>query len=134
MCTRCKLDFLVCLVMLFNSCIEKNTTDPIKAFTYWMPKVPEGVKVINGTYWESPHWTKEYILYLEMQASEKWLKQFHIDDRLTQDESIFSVPEDAPTWFRPPANYKDWRSGVQGPFEFFEDRKTGHLFVFAMQL
>lgn len=55
--------FIVANILV--GCFEKSTTDPVKTYQYWAGEKPgKEVQVLNGRYWESAHWTKEYIMYL----------------------------------------------------------------------
>jgi hypothetical protein len=49
------------VIILVGSCQEKNTNDPVKAYTYRAGQPPTAdIKPINGRYWESAHFSKEY--------------------------------------------------------------------------
>ena len=60
-----------------SSCSEIKTTNPKKIYEYWAgTNLPPDLELINGQYWQSAHWTREYIMYLEFKPSENWWKEF----------------------------------------------------------
>ncbi len=55
------------------SCVEKKSTNPTEVYRLWSgTQPPKEIKVLNGKYWQSAHWTKEYILFLELEAGKKF--------------------------------------------------------------
>jgi hypothetical protein len=116
-------------------CFEKKTDDPIKAYQYWAGEKPnERIEVINGRYWGSAHWSKEYIMYLELKASPLWRAEFIRQNNLKLD-TFYAISDDAPSWFKPIGSYKIWRpSGFDQGSVYFEDTVEGHLFIYDIQL
>ena len=90
------------------------------------------MKVLNGQYWSSPHFTKEYIMYLELIGPKKLIQRFPNDNRLTISDKKVSLPKDAPSWFQPPKDYEIWL-GKQGSL-YFINPTTGHAFFYEVQL
>lgn len=87
-------------------------------------------QVLNGQYWSSPHFTKEYILYLEMIGP--WVKDFPTTNGLSRAEGKVSIEKDAPAWFTPPDSYEVW-VGTQGSL-YFIDPGTDHMYMYEVQL
>jgi hypothetical protein len=120
----------------FTSCSEKKTNDPIKSYKYWSgSEPPSNVKVIHGKYWQSAHWTKEYILYMELQAPRFWIDQFIIQNNLVKDSNDPALPSDAPNWFKPNKNSQVFKQkGYSEGSLVFEDTAADRMFLYEIQL
>jgi len=128
---------LLISVFLFASCTEKRTSVGEKAYMYWAEKKPgNDIKILNGKYWQSPHWTKEYELYLEMQTNPKWVKEFLKQNKMKVKTSAeLNLPDDAPTWFEPRIGLKAYEpSGFNQGSIYFVDEKTGYIMFYEIQL
>jgi len=102
-----------------------------ETFRYWAETEPTPeTEVLNGQYWSSSHFTKEYILYMEIKAF--WIKDFAPENRLQRADSERDFPNDAPNWFKPPNDYEVWK-GDQGS-RYFINSATGHMFMYEIQL
>lgn len=125
---------LIILVFLVG-CVEKNTTDPTMAYRYWMgEEPPTDVQVIKARYWESPHWSKEYEIYIELNASPLWCSEFLRQNNFRRD-SIYSIPDDAPSWFQLSPLDRIWQpSGSNQGSVCFEDSVSGRLLIYDVQL
>jgi hypothetical protein len=90
-------------VLLLSGCLSKETSNAEKAYRYWAGEdAPKELKLLNGKYWESPHFTKEYTMYLELQAPKSWVDLFIALNKLAlSKESGFVQLSDAPSWFKP---------------------------------
>lgn len=120
----------ICAFLLFE-CSEINTTNPTDTYEYWtgMPP-PRGVKVINGQYWQSAHWTKEYIMYMELVAPLDWAGEFIRMNYLTESNSAHSLPDDAPEWFNPTPNFEVFVSDAAGHESiFYLNPKNGRMLI-----
>jgi len=105
-----------------------------KTFEYWAGSAPwEGIEVLNGQYWSSAHWSKEYILYMEVTVPVKMALDFIEDNQLETVEDEVKFPEDAPDWFQPLKTFKEYEAGSQGS-KYFINTATGHLFIYEVQL
>ena len=119
--------------LIFTGCSGVNTTDPNKAFKYWAGgDPPTDLKLLKAQYWQSPHWTKEYILYLKIKPSTGWWNQYVEGNRLSIDTSAWTTPEGAPNWFRPPHNCIKYNLGVNSGY--FRDTINGECFIYEEQL
>lgn len=121
--------------LCFSSCSEIKTNDPDQSYKYWSGSLPPAsVKVIHGTYWQSAHWSKEYILYLELQAPTDWMSQFNAQNNLkTTDDA--ALPSDAPSWFVPGKTGKIFkRAGDDQGSYYFEDSSARKIFIYEIQL
>ncbi|CAA6824281.1 MAG: Unknown protein [uncultured Aureispira sp.] len=130
---------LLCSLLFLTISKQAYAQDDIhygaeETFQYWAGAAPwEGIEVLNGQYWSSAHWSKEYILYMEVNVPVKMALDFIKDNRLkiTADEVKF--PEDAPDWFQPLSSFKEYEAGSQGS-KYFINTATGHMFIYEVQL
>lgn len=124
---------LVTLFFLLLGCIGEQTNNPGKVFKYWAGlSAPDGVQPVNGDYWESPHWTKEYILFLEIKASRKWINEYLVENQITDTSEEFSIPQDAPDWFKPDSTFVMFGNGFTSTY--YVDSKNNRLFIYEIQL
>jgi hypothetical protein len=115
--------------------MEKNTEDPVETYTLWGGEVPKEVEVIHGKYWQSSHWSKEYIMYLELKASALWRKEFIKQNNLVENKETNDVTSDAPSWFRPGKNFRTLTpSGFTQGSTYYEDTVSGRMFIYEIQL
>lgn len=128
---------LLITLLLLTGCTEVNTTDPKNAYEYWAgTKPPNGLEVTEGRYWQSAHWTKEYILYLKLKPTEKWWREFTEQNLLQIDHRTWTKPNDAPPWFNPTESavkYSNGESFDQGS-RYFRDTLTGECYIYEIQL
>ena len=120
--------------LLFQSCTEIHTQDPEKAFKYFLGPIPEEhVEVLKGDYWQSAHFTLEYIVYLKMNTSEEWWKEFVEVNKLVLDNQRRDILDDAPDWFEFPEGAVIYRR--ESPFSsgYFRDPETGECYIFDVQ-
>jgi hypothetical protein len=94
------------------------------------------VHVVQGRYWESPHFTKEFELYLEIYAPRNWTDALIRQNHLQPGSEKMNVFVDAPEWFKPEGKMEqfiDEPGGFQG-VELYRDTTSGHLLLHALQL
>src|SRR5690606_32229513 len=118
------------------SCSGIRTTDPVEAYEHWAgAKPPQDVKVFRAQYWQSAHWTKEYILYLKIKPTESWWREFVEQNSLVEDHEHWSLPADAPEWFKPPESFTMYKfdDAVQDS-RFFCDPQSGECYIYEIQL
>ena len=131
-----KLTRLVLITLFLSSCSEINTTNPIESYKHWAGEKPPGdLEVIQAKYWQSAHWTKEYIFYAKVKPTEEWWNGFVSQNNLKIDEGQWTAPEDAPDWFTLPADVIRYR--LEDYFydsRFLRDTKTGECFIYDIQL
>ncbi len=119
------------------SCSEKNSENPEEVYYLWSGTKPTNeIKLINGKYWQSSHFTREYKMYLELIASKNWLSEFikQNDLKLLTSTSI-DLPPDAPGWFKAKPGFKVFVPSQfsQGSIYFLDD-KTGCMLIYEIQL
>ena len=132
-----KLAFVIITLFFLTGCSEVKTTDPQEVYKYWAgSEAPENLQLMNGQYWESSHWSREYIMYLKMRPTTNWEKEFINQNRLQVDKENWYKPSDTPTWFNPIENSVMYRSGDdfdQGS-RYFKDTITGDFYIYEIQL
>ena len=125
------------LILLFQfGCIGKKTNDAVNAYKFWAgEKPPKEIQVVHGKYWQSSHWSKEYILYLELNASPLWRKEFIKQNNLILSKTEIILPSDAPSWFKPTGNFRVFvREGFSQGSVYYEDPVNGRMFIYEIQL
>ena len=117
--------------------MEINTSDPNEAYKYWTGVNPtDDIKILNGHYWQSPHWSREYIMYLKLKPTEEWWEKFIDVNHLTVNQSQWSQPNGAPAWFNPSDNSIKYGGGLefdQGS-RYFIDTLTRECYIYEIQL
>lgn len=102
----------------------------LETYRYWAGREPEpDIKVLNGEYWSSAHWTKEYTMYLELRLPRA--KDFVIKIGSQRAEGWREPPQGAPDWFKPPSNYQVWE-GESGSLYYVHPNK-GHIYMYEVQ-
>jgi hypothetical protein len=132
---RLPLTVIICVTILI-SCSEKKTTDPANAWKNWVGGPPPAdVQLLHANYWQSAHWTKEYILYLELKAPASWRNQFIELNKMVRSDSDSALPSDAPSWFAPDKTMRIFRriDDVEGSI-YYEDTVTGKMLIYEIQL
>lgn len=124
---------LLLVATFFWACNSVHTDDPEEAYLEWAGHSPwDGEKVIHGQYVQSPHFTAEYVLYLEMTVPESWTKSYLSHYGFREMNEAPRLRSDDPAWFQPP---KDWHiyaisNGVYTDAAVFADSAQTHVFVF----
>jgi hypothetical protein len=128
---------MLLFLIALTSCSEINTTDPKDTYKYWEGTDPSSaIKLLNGLYWQSAHWTGEYIVYLKFKASDKWWEKFLKKKHLSTDKTNWTIPTDAPRWFKPSANairYMAVDDFDQGS-RYFRIPNTQICYIYEIQL
>lgn len=134
-----KLSIFLILLIILSGCIEKNTSDPQEAYSYWIKSdIKSKIEVINGKYWESPHFSYEYIIYLELKVIAEWWNKFSKENELIIDpyENGLLSNNDFPKWFKPSKEFVTNKSKIdldQGSMYFYNE-KTQSVFIYEIQL
>ena len=128
---------VVMLLLLLTSCSEINTTNTTAIYKYWQrTNPPSDIELLQGQYWESVHWTGEYIIYLKFKSTDQWWDTFLKKNHLLIDKNNWTMPTDAPSWFKPSNN--SIRSGNADDFDqgsrYFRDPLTQVCYVYEIQL
>jgi hypothetical protein len=116
--------------------MEVNTTDPNDSFAYWAGQDPtDDIQVLNGQYWQSAHWTKEYILHLKFKSTEKWWSEFVKQNNLIRVPNDWPKSSDFPDWFQPSSRSEIFVSPKDSnESRYFRDSATGICYIYEIQL
>lgn len=125
----------LCLaVILCTGCFSRSSSNAEETFEYWAgTKVPKNIEVINGQYFQSPHFTLEYELYLEFKTTTQWWEAFVRNNNLTlhQKGSTVGHLESKPEWFTPTDSSIIYSKNASQDFSrYYFDKSTGTCFVF----
>jgi hypothetical protein len=122
--------------MVLSSCNEINTTNTEEAFENWLGvKSGAEVEVLQAKYWQSAHFTKEYIVFLKIKPSDEWWLQFVEQNGLMLDTSQWYVPSKKPDWFTPPNTSKVYGFGEEyNNSRYFQDSLSGVCYIYEIQL
>ena len=118
-------------------CISKgiNTDDPIKSYTYWAGHPPTtSIKVLEGKYWKSGHWSSEFEVFLHLSATEEWKSMLKKQHNLQPLSQKFELPHKNPEWFRPNSTALIFtpNGSYTGPF-YFEDSVSNDIYIYQLQ-
>ncbi len=65
------------LTFLLTSCSKIETTDAKEVYQYWSgTELPKEIQLIKGAYYQSPHFSLEYELFLKFKTDENWFDEF----------------------------------------------------------
>ena len=132
-----KLALIIITLFFLTGCSEVKTTDPQEVYRHWSgSEAPKDLQLVNGQYWESSHWSKEYIMYLKIRPTKTWEDEFISQNKLQVEKGSWSKSTDTPAWFNPTANSVMYSSGVnfdQGS-RYFKDTLTGDFYIYEIQL
>ena len=140
-----KYIFLLFFTVILTSCMEINSENPKEIFELWTGnELPKEIKLVNGKYWQSAHWTKEYEVYAEIKSTEPWWNDFKNNNELNNfksslnndiEEKFFKNKNEElikkPNWFKPEKNSEIY---IKGSSEYFWNPKTKILFIHEIQL
>ena len=115
---------------------SKRTNDANETFKYWSgSEVPDDVKLLKGQYYESPHFTKEYIMYLKLKPTKKWWFEYLKYNSILIDKKDWTKPSDAPIWFKPSeTSLRFYRKDFDQGSRYFYDSASGICYIYEIQL
>lgn len=133
-----KLLLNLIVISLLTSCSEKTSTNPNEVYQVWSGIKPtDEIKVINGKYWESAHWSREYILFLELETDGNFWNKFKNQNNLIIDTTKinYSISE-KPDWFNP--SKKSIKYKINDKFDqgsrYYQDSTSNKIFIYEIQL
>jgi len=128
--------YVLVVFLALSSCNEINTTDNEEAFENWIGvKSGSEVEVLQTKYWQSAHWTKEYIAFIKIKPSDEWWSQFIEQNGLMLDTSKWIRPSEKPKWFAPSRSSKSYSlDDDYSNSRYFHDSLTGVCYIYEIQL
>jgi len=139
--------FIFIIPLLFTACNKNHVTEQKKisdvritdaneVYLRWTgSNPPADVHVEKGQYWQSGHFTNEYIMYLKLKPTAEWWKLYIEQNKLEVKTDSWYQQQDTPAWFKP-SNH----SSQHGPSDFdqgsryFRDSLTGECYIYEIQL
>jgi hypothetical protein len=107
----------------------EHVVGALETYRYWAGQDPdEDMEVLNGEYWSSAHWSKEYTLYLELRFPRA---EDFVMGRNFKRLDAWRDLRDGPDWFDPPKHYEVWE-GSLGSLYYLHPKK-GHIYIFERQ-
>jgi hypothetical protein len=74
---------LTLFTILLSSCSPKTSENPSEVYQLWAGEKPsKNLKVLHGKYWQSGHFTKEYIMFMELRAPNDWIQEFIVQKQI----------------------------------------------------
>lgn len=133
--TSLKLIAVLAFTIFLSACREKTYHNPYEVYKRWAGSDPSSdVEVIHGKYWESAHWSKEYVLFIELKASKGWVEEFAKQNKLVKDSTTDQI-SGVPDWFNPTKEFLRFRrkNDMYGSRYYF-NLKSDKVFIFEAQL
>jgi hypothetical protein len=129
-----RLWILFFVPLVFTSCLPVKTSEPEEAFMYWAGSPPaDDLNVIYGSYYQSPHFTLEYEVFLKIEAPRKWLEAYTANNKLSLNQSKEfkrGLPE-VPLWFKPDERFVMYsRKDDFDPSRYFIDSSRGVIYIY----
>ncbi|GAO41394.1 hypothetical protein [Flavihumibacter petaseus] len=124
------------LLVLLTGCFKTETKDPGKAFTYWYGSEPPAhIEMIRGQYFQSPHFTLEYEVFLKFRTNNKWFNGFAEYRKLEIDtvKNDWTRWTELPRWFKPDQTFLIYAKDPKNEFEtsrYFFNPDSGICYIF----
>ncbi len=124
------------IVFLLVGCFSTETKNPEKAYKYWARSgPPKEIELIKGEYYQSPHFTLEYELFLKFKSDKKWFDEFVEYNKLEIDTigNDWKSWTELPEWFKPDQNYLIYAKNQTDEFErsrYLRNPKTGISYIY----
>ncbi|MFT3911656.1 MAG: hypothetical protein QM737_19695 [Ferruginibacter sp.] len=123
-------------IISIPSCTVKKTENPAIAYKYWSgSKAPKEIELIHARYWESSHWSKEYIMYMELKAPTHWIQEYIEQNKLIKAGNAKITANDIPAWFNPSAKSKIYTmADSTNRSVYYYDSLNHKLLIYEIQL
>jgi hypothetical protein len=128
--------FIAVFTILLSSCSPKTSENPKEVYRLWAGEKPsKSIQVLKGKYWQSGHFTKEYIMFMELRAPKNWIQEFIVQNKLKLTTEHIVLPTDAPAWFKPTSSYKVWEpSDFSQGSAYYVDSANSKVLIYEIQL
>ena len=107
-------------IFILASCLPIETKDAEKAYKYWSGgRPPKESELIKGAYYQSPHFSLKYELFLKFRADKKWFHEFVKYNKLEIDTvgNDWAKWTKLPGWFKIDENYLIYTKDQTNEFE-----------------
>ncbi|WP_299122203.1 hypothetical protein [uncultured Tenacibaculum sp.] len=127
---------LIGIVFLLVSCLPIETKNAEKAYKYWSgSEVPNEIELIKGEYYQSPHFSLEYELFLKFKSDEKWFEEFVEYNGLEIDTigNDWTRWTELPEWFKSDRDFLIYAKDQSDEFErsrYMRNPKTGISYIY----
>ena len=127
---------IIGFVFLLVSCLPIDTKNPEKAYKYWSGSdVPNNIELLKGEYYQSPHFTLEYELFLKFKSDKQWFDEFVTYNKLERDTigNDWSLWTELPKWFTYNQDYIIYARDQTNEFErsrYLRHPKTGITYIY----
>lgn len=124
---------LCCFVI---SCFPLETKNAEKAYNYWAGnKPPSTIRLLEGEYYQSPHFSLEYEVFLKFEFDEQWFYDFVEDNDLELDtvHNNWSQFTKLPEWFTVDNNFLIYAKDPYDVLEssrYFINPKNGICYIY----
>jgi hypothetical protein len=130
---------VIVLLFLLMSCSEIKTNNTTAIYKYWAGTNPSSdIELLQGQYWQSAHWTGEYVMYLKFKSTGRWWDTFLKKQHLVIDNTNWTLPADAPRWFKPSKKAIRFGNfdvdGFDQGARYFRDPLTQVCYIYEIQL
>lgn len=127
---------IIAFIFLLVSCLPVETKNPVKAYKYWSGnEPPKEIEIMKGEYYQSPHFSLEYELFLKFKSEEKWFKAF-VDQNQLKVDTIghpWANWTKLPKWFKTDLSYSIYGKDPNKAFErsrYFRNPQTGICYIY----
>ncbi|AXT52737.1 hypothetical protein D1818_18610 [Aquimarina sp. BL5] len=127
---------LIGFVFLLVSCFPVETKNAEKAYKYWSrSEIPNEIELIKGEYYQSPHFSLEYELFLKFKSDKKWFDKFVKYNGLEIDtiRNDWKNWTELPEWFEPDQNFLIYAKDQTNEFErsrYLRNPETGISYIY----
>lgn len=124
------------ITFLIVSCFSVETKNAEKAYKYWSgSEVPKEIELIKGEYYQSPHFSLEYELFLKFKTDKKWFDEFIVNNQLEVGSirNDWSAWTKLPEWFNTDNSYIIYTKDQIDKFEksrYFYNPQNGISFIY----
>lgn len=118
--------------MSLVGCFSVNTSDSEKAFEYWAGyEPPKNFELFNGEFYQSPHFSLEYEVYLKFRTTSEWWNEYIEENNLKIDNEDWTKRVDAPEWFKPYKGYMKYsRNDGFDHSRYFFHKESGLCYIY----
>lgn len=131
-----KILLLSNLIFFLSGCSSIKTQDAEETYKYWSGnKPPKEIQLINGQYYQSPHFSLEYEMFLKFKSEPNWFQEFIKQNKLEIDTTKHDWTRwtKLPEWFKPDENYLIYAKDQNNEFDrsrYFTNPENGICYIY----